>query len=225
MNKLPIILKLVIVIAIASVLFSCTPKAVNLETLDPNSYDQSWLTGKPCGAPCWYGLEPGVSTRQDSITKAKQLSFINGNGGMPSPSNASWVDDMSFPCKVPDDKTCSVMNFVNGSLTFIWIIPNYSITIDQVVEKLGNPDGFSAYPTDPGATGCNLDIVWKEKQLVLEYIEYKSDVPFWSKDLCTQIHDNKGKIPRGLIVQDVLYASPDYIKRMMNNSSWYGYSN
>ena len=48
-----------------------------LETLDPNYYDQSWLTGKPSAAPCWYGLEPGVSTRQASINRVEQLPFVD----------------------------------------------------------------------------------------------------------------------------------------------------
>ena len=28
--------------------------------------------------PCWYGLEPGVSSREDLIGRAEQLPFIDG---------------------------------------------------------------------------------------------------------------------------------------------------
>ncbi len=78
-SKLSNCLKLIFVIAITSELFSCKSQGVNLETLDPNLYDQSWLIGKPCGAPCWYGLEPGVSSREDSIAEVKRFPFIDGN--------------------------------------------------------------------------------------------------------------------------------------------------
>ena len=102
-SKLSICLKLIFVIAIASTLFSCKSQGVNLETLDPNLYDQSWLTGKPCSAPCWYGLEPGISSREDSISKVKQIPFVNGDQEMLPPSNASWVDEISFPYKKTQD--------------------------------------------------------------------------------------------------------------------------
>jgi len=85
-NKLPTYLKVIFALAIVLGLSACqgqgsapaTPET--LETLDPNYYDQSWLTGKPCAAPCWYGLEPGITSRQDSIKTVQQLPFIRANG-------------------------------------------------------------------------------------------------------------------------------------------------
>jgi len=112
MNKLRTILKLVAVMAIASVLFSCAPKAVNLETLDPNTYDQSWLTGKPCAAPCWYGLEPGVSTRQDSINRVEQLPLVDSSSiNITNHLDFGFVD-ISFSYKRSQE---------SGALEMIWV--------------------------------------------------------------------------------------------------------
>ena len=103
-SKLSNCLKLIFVIAIASTLSSCKSQSVNLETLDPNLYDQSWLTGKPCGAPCWYGLEPGVSSRDDSISKVKQIPFIDGNtASFSNPAVFPYLDEVDFQYKKPQD--------------------------------------------------------------------------------------------------------------------------
>jgi len=56
-------LKLIFVMVIVLGLSACKGQGIasatpeNLETLDPNYYDQSWLTGKPCAAPCCMGLK------------------------------------------------------------------------------------------------------------------------------------------------------------------------
>jgi len=61
------------------------------------------------------------------------------------------------------------MGFENGILEFLACVPNYQITFEQVVEKLGIPDEFSVEPMYPDAVGCELQVVWKNKRLVLSY--------------------------------------------------------
>jgi hypothetical protein len=60
----------------------------------------------------------------------------------------------------------------------------------------------------------------------LEYREYSGNISFWSKSpgLYEKIRDNNGKIPKGLIVQDVWYMTPDTIGRMMNYKTWKGFA-
>jgi len=207
-SKLIICLKLIFVIAIASTLFSCNSQGVNLETLDPNLYDQSWLTGQPCGAPCWYGLEPGVSSREDSISKVKQLPFIGGNDG---------ASEETFLCKEPRDSDCIFMIFendTNGPLEDLYVIPNYQITFEQAVEKLGSPDGFSILPMYADAAGCRLQAIWKNKRLVLQYQTGVIHIFYFglNRDLC----DNTGKrpLPKGILVQEVEIMLPSEIESM-----------
>jgi len=165
MNKLRIILKLVAVMAIASVLFSCAPKAVNLETLDPNTYDQSWLTGKPCAAPCWYGLEPGVSTWQDSVNRVEQLPFVDRSSI--KFTNLQNLVGLSISFRKGQSSSGLAMDFESDVLDSIYISPNYRITFDQAVEKLGAPDGYWLQPDTPETFGCRLLVIWKNQRIEL----------------------------------------------------------
>jgi hypothetical protein len=223
MNRLPIILKLVIVIAIASVLFSCTPKAVNFETLDPNYYDQSWLTGKPCAAPCWYGLEPGVSTRQESNSTVEHLAFINDNTKTITDTFGS-----TFFCKQPQEFNCVNMGFENDTLEDIYFVPNYQITFEQAVGKLGKPDGILVQAMYPDAGGCKLQVVWNNKRLVLNYETGIISIFTLGQSINDKLCENEGNLPlpKGILVQRVEILVPSEIKSLIQDYSpkpWKGF--
>jgi len=55
-------------------------------TLEPTLIDWSILTGLPCAAPCWYGLEVGRSTKSDILATARPLSFIDPRESLKSPT-------------------------------------------------------------------------------------------------------------------------------------------
>jgi hypothetical protein len=225
MNRLPILLKLIFVISIASVLFSCTPKAVNLETLDPNTYDQSWLTGKPCAAPCWYGLEPGISTRQDSDSTVERLTFINDNSNTITDKFGS-----TFFCKQPQSFNCVNMDFENDVLEDIYFVPNYQITFEQAVKKLGKPDGFLVQPLYPDAGGCKLQVVWKNKRLVINYDTGIISIFSSGQSLNDKLCNGEGNLPlpKGILVQRVAILSPrDFASLIQDYSpqTWKGFEN
>jgi hypothetical protein len=219
-NKLLNCLKLIFVIAIASTLFSCksqsvNPQSANLEMLDPTLYDQSWLTGKPCGAPCWYGLEPGVSSRDDSISKVKQIPFIDGNtASFSNPTVFPYDDVVGFGYKKPQDSTFVELFFEKGILEEITFPLSYRITFEQAVEKLGTPDGFSVWRNEGDGYGCELQVVWKNKRLVLKYdtglLPIISFGP--NRDLCENLGTQP--LPKGLLVQWVEIMFPSEIQSM-----------
>jgi hypothetical protein len=163
-NKLAIYISLVVMVGMFTQSCNLTTKEKSLPLYpdftdqNPDLFDTSWLTDKPCSAPCWHEITPEKTSKENAILTVKRLPFVDDSKMF---KNSEGV---SFPCKIPNDKTCIVMSFDNDILEFLWITPNYLITIDQVVEKLGNPDGFSAYPTDPGGTGYYLAVIWKKRQ-------------------------------------------------------------
>lgn len=232
-NKLLNCVELIFVTALALGLVSCRPQSVNpqstsLEILDPTLYDQSWLTGKPCNAPCWYGLEPGVSLRQDSIKTVEQLPFISANGI--TSSSASWIDELSFPCKKPLNAYygCADLVFKNNVLDEIDINPNYQITFEQAIEKLGPPDGFFVVPIDPGGGRCVLQVMWKNKRLILVKQDITQGIFSFRENLCDQIHHNGGKLPKGMFIDSdgVKIYSPNIIELLQSNfQSWEGFAN
>lgn len=190
---------------------------VDLKTLDPNLYDQSWFTGHPCNSPCWQGIEPGISPREYVLATVRALPFIDTS------NIVVHSQGVSFQCKESKNgnRHCIAMSFNNDILETLWLKPNYPITFEQAVEKLGIPDGFSIYPMDPGATACYLGLAWKEKQLVLEHIAPR---PVWGDDLCSQIHNNGGKIPKGMLVESIVISLPGYAEHTMNDETWRGFA-
>ena len=223
-NKFLVHIKPICVIAIALVLFSCTPRGVNLDTLNPNLYDQSWLTGEPCSAPCWYGLEPGVSSRQDSISTTQKLPFISGiNSTYTNSQNAA------FFCKKPQDYECVNMDFENDVLEAIYFNPNYQITFEQVVERLGTPDGFLIQAMYPDAEGCKLQVVWKNKRLILLYETGVISMFSFSHALADDLCGNFGKqpLPKGILIQRVEIMLPRDIASLIRDyppSPWEGFT-
>jgi len=232
-NKLQNCIELIFITAFALGLVSCMPQGVspqskNFEILDPTLYDQSWLTGKPCGAPCWYGLEPGVSSRQDSITTVQQLPFISGSG-IPSSSKAAWIDGLSFRCKKPQNAydICVGLIFNNNLLDEIDINLNYQITFEQAVEKLGSPDGFFVIPTDPGGGRCTLQVVWRNKRLILSKQDKEQGIFSFREDLCDQIRHNEGKLPKDIYIDrdGIEIASPNIIELFRYDlEAWKGFA-
>ncbi len=228
-NKLSNYIKQIFVIAISLVISSCVPRGANFETLDPNLYDQSWLTGKPCGAPCWYGLEPGVSSHQDSISRVNQLSFINGNTAVfTDPAVYPYIDGVSFQYKKPQDFYYVGMYFEKGILEDIDFSPSYQITFEQAVEKLGSPDGFWVLPNEGDAAGCELQVIWKNKRLVLQYDT--GILPIISFGLNENLCSNEGNqpLPKGIVVQYVKIMSASDIESILQDNPlnpWKGFAN
>ena len=222
-KTLPDTLKLIFALAIVLGLSSCKSQGDNLETLDPNLYDQSWLTGKPCAAPCWYGLEPGMSSREDSITKVEQLPFIDS-----SSKRITGLIGAGFQFKKNQEPGSLTLGFKDDVLDAIYFHPNYQITFDQAVEKLGSPDGFWLRPIAPDAGGCELMVIWKNKRIILWKEESTTGLYLFGGDLCTQVHDHGGKLPRNMLVEQVEIDLPGLIETLMKQDSynpWKGFAN
>jgi hypothetical protein len=201
---------------------SATPE--NLETLDPNYYDQSWLTGKPCAAPCWYGLETGVSTRQDSINRVEQLPFIDRSSiNITNHLDFGYVD-VSFSYKRSQESGAFEMIFKPDILDSIYIYPNYRITFDQAVEKLGAPDGYWLRPISPESGACRLLVVWKNQRIELWKEDGETGGFLSQGGLCTEIHDRNGKLPENMMIQTVEIDSPDGIRTILPLSPWKGFA-
>ena len=198
-----------------------------LETLDPNYYDQSWLMGKPCAAPCWYGLEPGVSTRQDSINRVEQLPFVDSSSiNITNHLDFGFVD-ISFSYKRSQESGALEMIFKPDILDSVYIYPNYRITFDQAVEKLGAPDGYWLQPDTPETFGCRLLVIWKNQRIELSKDDGEMGWFSLFKDLCRKISDRDGKLPENMVIEGVQIDSPDGIKAITNSTAynpWEGFA-
>ena len=212
-------LKLIFALAIILGLSACKGQGSALESLDPDYYDQSWLTGKPCAAPCWYGLESGVSTRQDSINRVEQLPFVNRSSIQFT--NLPNLVGVSIAFRKGQSSSGLAMEFESDILDSVYIFLNYRITFDQAVEKLGDPDGYWIRPIFPESHGCRLLVVWKNKRIVLSKEEGEMGWFSLLKDLCTKIHDRDGKLPENIVIEKVEIDSPSGIKSITDTDAFY----
>lgn len=186
--------------------FSLDSKAID-PTEHPNLVDQSWLSDQLCTVPCWYGLILGESSRVDAIAVAESLAFLDSKD-----VKLMATTGASFLCKEPPNEVCVAMGFEHGVLSNLWIYPNYQITLEQVVKKLGPPDSFYFSYKDPESKNCNLSLLWLHRQIILGHSETQHG---FQDDLCDRIYKEKGKIPKGLLVQGVNYKTLNEIKMII----------
>jgi hypothetical protein len=217
-NRLTNCLRIILLIFILS-LTSCSTVDQNKNMVtNPTEMDKSWLTGEPCKAPCWYGIIPGISSKNDVLEKIKPLTFINPQKtGMRQGS--SWdgkpEEYIDLYGVNPPERTY-IITLKQDKVDTIRIYPNYQISMDEAVKRIGEPDFIHTNPTDETARACILDVYWRKQQLLIGYQEEEHF--FGGFDLCTFVNKHDGKIPQNLIVDGILYDSKEsmdeYIKRI-----------
>jgi hypothetical protein len=90
-------------ICLSLIIVGCSTEKPNTNLVDPTAHpelvDQSWLTGKPCTLPCWQGLEPGKSSREDLLGTIPYLSFLMSENGIHTFMGKDFIE-----CKQPSEK-------------------------------------------------------------------------------------------------------------------------
>lgn len=149
------------VAALVFVLNGCS--GINLpSTTDPALIDKSFLTQKPCAAPCWYGLEIDKSTKADILAKLDELTFVDHNTY--KEYGTVWVDDQNakeirFHCLNKPNEICGGTLISKDILKELWFNIGYDLSFAQVVDKIGPPD-FVEYEPFSLAGICTIDLVW-----------------------------------------------------------------
>jgi hypothetical protein len=187
-------------------------------TLEPSLIDSSILTGVPCAAQCWYGLEIGRSTKADILATARTLSFIDPQAiteepsGYFDPSTRANVAAtiIHLDCRQPEGAPCAGLLVVNDVLKQIYLFPPPSLSFGQAVAHLGPPD-YVAPSAVAGSTGlCNVVLVWKQRNIE---VFFRSDIyggppPKRDQVRCEDVHSSKDVSPN-LPVGQMVYSSPD----------------
>ncbi len=142
---------------LASVILMCLGLCVGCG--EPPPLDTSLLTGEPCEPPCWQGLIPGVSTEEEvndflrSSTLVDQSCIFRGEvtrgrGEVVGTTMQWWstANMSNAPRQLGND--CVIMEGLLQHLT-IWL--DYEVTLEDLLERYGAPDKFSAWmePVDP----------------------------------------------------------------------------
>ncbi len=111
---------------------------------DTLGMDSGLFTGKPCKAPCWNGLTPGVSTANDVDRVVQDLSMKK----WPARDTMVWETG----CKLvqitdrADDPVNALINMHvdHEKLTYIQSVHDNMPSLQQIVDHLGPPEDFQA---------------------------------------------------------------------------------
>lgn len=98
-----------------------------------NIGDGGILSGKPCSAPCVFGIRAG-ETRFDQVLSTLEKNGIASSDCLNEP-NVSWF---LFNCGVGrlNIQVDTQTNLVNG----VWLFPNDPISLGEIIEKYGEPN-------------------------------------------------------------------------------------
>ncbi len=210
-NKSLIYLSTLLFLLLQNLLTSCSSSDQKTKYIDPNKnptlVEQSWYKDMECVAPCWHGLEPGISSRAEALALAQMLSYIETGKELDN-----TLGDSMFSCKVPSDENCLGMQFENGVLSDLWLYPNYQITFEEIVTTMGPPDSFYYSRRDAERKGCSLSVLWINRQLDVGYGDRSS---IFGDDLCDLIEKENGKLPKGLLISQVHYMTSSRIKEVV----------
>ncbi len=150
--------------------------AISIPTLDPSLVDSSVLTGVPCAAPCWYGLEVDRSTKADVLAVAPTLSFVDPRA---FPEEASsYFDPMvkdaipattvRLSCRRSGAGTCASLVIAAGVLKGIYLSPPPSLTLGEAVDHLGAPEYVGVVYYGESGVQCHVSLLWKQRGIVVQ---------------------------------------------------------
>ncbi len=201
-----------------------------IPTPGPDQMDRSPFTGIPCAAPCWRGLLVGGSNEKDALSVLSTLTFIKQppdeveRGTLfPSLDLQHSVPGVIINAScVSSKKQCLSLNIAADILTEIDDYLNYSITLDEAIGYLGDPD-YTGYENLGGEEIiCEIDLVWKTRQIVLASEKYTG---YTAAKNCGVVRDT-GKTNSSLLISEVRYESVDGLQFTLSGGAngFYKYS-
>lgn len=162
-----------VVALVALMLLSCTSSNISATTKtgdfpnDPN-VDRSFVTGQPCYAPCWQGLNLDVSTVEEVQSTLRELPFVDQTT-LFEYKYESNQRVFGFDCTyyhVPGGGGCGVLETsIDGTLKRVVTSVQYPLSLRSVIDQIGNPEFFTANPL-PNDDVCLLEIYWPEKKII-----------------------------------------------------------
>lgn len=181
----------------------------------PSIYiDRSFITGIPCQAPCWYSIEVEKSTHDEVMNVVKALPFLNSDHIFVTQSSYyDGIQEINLPATIKNvectsrrHRSCVTFVFVENILKTIMISPNFSLSFEEAVEALGNPDYVRAWPGDRGnIDACDIALQWEEELIQIIARNVGEDIP----ENCSVAFNKMGVHPY-LDVDVIVYMSPDH---------------
>jgi hypothetical protein len=142
------------------------------EAFAPPEADLSLVTGEPCEPPCWYGLMPGESTKDETLQTLETLTFVHRDS----------IRVLSTYASTPERELIE-WDYRRGLITLdeeivstISVDLLYNLELGELVELMGEPTGYFVYtfpPPDnisigPICVSAEAEFIWPEQGLTAE---------------------------------------------------------
>ena len=186
--------------------------------------DRSFITDSPCIAPCWYGLELDKSGEADALETLKKLPFVDLK--WIKEFKTFWFEDnnamgINYGCIHPRDELCGGIIVSRDKIKNMWQSVGYSLTVKMVVDKLGKPEYVDYGGYHPEVGGCELILAWPEKEISVERVDPKNEIP------CQEIREGHG-IPPETKITGIFYGVKEAYgsepRGGLTRISWPGFS-
>jgi hypothetical protein len=183
-------------------------------TLAPAYTDRSILTDTPCAAPCWYGLYLGEADLVEARRLIQGLPFVETANVTELPGYYVYQDgpaqhsvegvSIRVPCQLPKEATCASLLFAEDLLVQVVLLPNYSLSLGQLVEHLGAPDYIQLSPTSEPGPLCDVALIWKSLGVRAAFLNRSSVRPQIRCDAVSEPLQVEASLP----VHQVMYMLP-----------------
>lgn len=186
------------------VLSGCSAPALR----DPNLLqDTSLITGEPCGAPCWRGITPGVTTWSDALTILEDDATLESINQQQDEETGARIADWQ---QRSGTAGCCQMYSADGEivdLVFVRVAP--TMTLSELFEVHGEPT--YALSTEFSGDQAIINLIYPETPMVIYAF----------------VAGNQGALSETSEVIGILYLTQDDMELLVSTSNlhaWTGYA-
>lgn len=102
------------------------------------------LTSETCKAPCWYGIQPGVTDSWTAFETLSQIEGINVNSIMGEYDRDDQITSYYWYFQRPAEDSAGSVTFANDLVTAISILTVDSLNLGDFLDKFGEPEKYWA---------------------------------------------------------------------------------
>jgi len=184
--------------------------------------DISLLTDDPCAAPCWHNIIPGVSDEEDVRTQLERSPFVKEGTLFRSVDERGvhfvwkstagpwnrWFREAENWLWLRDDKVVWIDLFVE-----------YSLSLGEVVEKYGSPEGVSISWHTADFIALRVSLYYPRRGILFSVFE------FLDEGGIERMKRGVALVSEDMKVNRVRYFVPDSIEgeQYMRIQEWRGF--
>lgn len=198
--------KLKIVIAFITIfVLSCSAsplfQEIPPEFPEDPKVDRSLITGQPCEAPCWYGLNLGESSIDEIRLTLQNLVFVDNTKTLEQSINNLQPNKKLFIIHcvyLTREYDCgSLETSEDGKLAKIHLSVLYPLDLQTLINKLGTPEYYNVFGPSPNLSGCLIYLYWLQKNIYAQI----NDEP--GNELCEKAKNSE--VPLDLQIDAIRY--------------------